>query len=145
MRNIIPLSTNVGFQSLLVSSPDNDRVDAGKQLNGRLKDQMRIYCVATERLNSNFVRLGNDLKQVKTTVRNIRDCFKTLEAMELQFQEKFKLDTSNFQKTFNQMDVVFGEWEKNINKHSNGVNTLGDVLKYRAQEAVTINQKIEYI
>ena len=55
------------------------------------------------------------------------------------------METSGWQTTFKNMDVVFNEWEKNLIKHEDGVKSLEYALDYRAAEAFTINSKLEMI
>jgi len=65
--------------------------------------------------------------------------------MESRFNDQFKMETTGWQTIFNNMDVVFNEWEKNMTKHEDTVKGLEFALDYRAAEAYTINQKLEHI
>ena len=45
------------------------------------------------------------------------------------------METTSWQLIFNNMDVVFNEWEKNMTKHEESVRSLEYALDYRAAEA----------
>ena len=77
-----------------VTAPDATRVANALKNQKILRNQMRIYGSANERLHSNFKRLNADLTQVSTTIRNIRECFKTLETMEERLADQFKMRTN---------------------------------------------------
>lgn len=85
---------------------------------------MRIYGSANERLHSNFKRLNSDLVQVSTTIRNIRECFKTLETMEERLADQFKMKTNKYIGLFDKMQQMFGLWEANVAKHADSINSL---------------------
>jgi len=106
---------------------------------------MRIYGSANERLHSNFKRLNADLTQVSSTIRNIRECFKTLETMEERLADQFKMRTNQYIGLFDKMSASFGLWEANVAKHAEGVNSLTNILGHISLESQQINSKIEYV
>lgn len=128
-----------------LNAPDHARISAAVKNQKILRNQMRIYGSANERLHSNFKRLNNDLAQVGTTIRNIRECFKTLETMEERLADQFKMRTNQYIGLFDKMHAMFGLWEANVAKHANGVSSLSNVLEHRALETQQINTKLEYI
>jgi len=118
-----------------VTSPDTKRVDAAVRNQKILRNQMRIYGSANERLHSNFKRLHSDLNQVGNTIRNIRECFKTLETMEERLADQFKMRTNQYITLFEKMHNMFGLWEANVAKHADGVNILSHILEHKALES----------
>ena len=117
-----------------VTAPDAARVAAAVKNQKILRNQMRIYGSANERLHSNFKRLNSDLAQVGSTLQSIRECFKTLETMEERLADQFKMRTNQYIGLFDKMHAVFGLWEANVAKHAAGVSSLSSVLEHRALE-----------
>ena len=78
-----------GDETLLVQCPDDNRIEEANTQTKKLTSFLKNYVTQKQRFHRLSKVLEDDLASVANTLGNMKDCSKTLLALEIQFDENF--------------------------------------------------------
>ena len=78
-----------GDETLLVQCPDDNRIEEANTQTKKLTSFLKNYVTQKQRFHRLSKILEDDLASVANTLGNMKDCSKTLLALEIQFDENF--------------------------------------------------------